>query len=73
LVIRQIIQQRLKSAGIKKPITPHSFRRSFTTLLHNNGAKLTIIQNLLGHDSILTTEKYIQNTQQTIYEEYSKL
>jgi len=73
LVIRQIIQQRLKSAGIKKPITPHSFRRSFATLLHNNGTKLTTIQNLLGHDSITTTEKYIQNNQQTIYDDYSKL
>lgn len=73
LVIRQIIQQRLKASGIKKHITPHSFRRSFATLLHSKGAKLITIQQLLGHDSITTTEKYIQSDYQTLYADYSKL
>lgn len=73
LVIRQIISQRLKAAGIDKPITPHSFRRSFATLLHNQGAKLTSIQHLLGHGSITTTEKFIQADYDTLYEGYSKL
>lgn len=73
LVIRQIIQQRLKVSGITKLITPHSFRRSFATHLHNQGAKLTTIQHLLGHDSITTTEKYIQTDRDTMYADYSKL
>ncbi len=73
LVIRQIIQQRIKKAGWDKPITPHSFRRSFATLLHNKGTHLTTIQQLLGHDSIQTTEKYIHNDYDTLYQDYSKL
>ncbi|CAJ0757621.1 2363_t:CDS:2 [Entrophospora sp. SA101] len=73
LVIRQIIQQRLKKAGIDKPITPHSFRRSFATHLHNKKAHLTTIQMLLGHESITTTEKYIHNDFDYIYADYSKL
>lgn len=73
LVIRQIIEQRVKKAGIDKLITPHSFRRSFATHLHNKGAKLTTIQQLLGHDSIITTERYIHNNFDTLYQDYSKL
>ncbi|CAG8461244.1 16972_t:CDS:10, partial [Gigaspora margarita] len=72
LVIRQIIQQRLKKAGIDKPITPHSFRRSFATHLHNLKAQLTTIQMLLGHESITTTEKYIHNDFDYIYADYKK-
>ena len=73
LVIRQIIQQRLKKAGIDKPITPHSFRRSFATHLHNKQAQLTTIQMLLGHESINTTEKYIHNDFDYLYQDYSRL
>ncbi|RHZ35639.1 tyrosine-type recombinase/integrase [endosymbiont GvMRE of Glomus versiforme] len=73
LVIRQIIQARIKKAGLDKPITPHTFRRSFATLLHNKGTNLTTIQQLLGHESITTTEKYIQNDFEYIYADYSKL
>jgi integrase/recombinase XerD len=73
LVVRQIIQQRIKKAGIDKPITPHSFRRSFATLLHNKEVQLTTIQRLLGHESIQTTEKYIHNDFDYIYQDYSKI
>jgi len=73
LVIRQIIQQRIKKAGIDSPITPHSFRRSFATHLHNKKAQLTTIQMLLGHESITTTEKYIHNDFDYLYGDYSRL
>src|SRR5205085_11587067 len=73
LVIRQIIQQRLKKARIDKPITPHSFRRSFATHLYNKKAQLTTIQMLLGHESITTTEKYIHNDFDYLYADYSRL
>ena len=73
LVIRQIINQRVKKAGFNKNITPHSFRRSFATWMHRKGSNLTTIQFLLGHDSITTTEKYIQNDRDTLYADYSRL
>lgn len=73
LVVRQIIQQRIKKAGWDKPITPHSFRRSFATHLHNNQVQLTTIQRLLGHESITTTEKYIHNDFDYLYADYSKI
>lgn len=73
LVIRQIIQQRLKATGIKKPITPHSFRRSFATLLNKKGCNLTTIQRLLGHENINTTAHYIHDNYETLYHDYSKI
>jgi len=73
LIVRQIIQSRIKKAGWDKLITPHSFRRSFATLLHNKGAQLTTIQQLLGHDSIQTTQTYIHNDYDYLYQDYSKL
>ncbi|CAG8685636.1 35347_t:CDS:2, partial [Racocetra persica] len=45
--IRWLLKSRTQQAGIKKRITPHTFRRSFATLLHNRGAHLTSIQRLL--------------------------
>jgi integrase/recombinase XerD len=48
----------LKSAGIRKKITIHSFRHSFATALLKNGAPIRHIQRLLGHDTIKTTLIY---------------
>jgi integrase/recombinase XerD len=71
--VRTIINRKVERAGINKNITPHSFRRSFATLLNNRGAKLTTIQKLLGHSHITTTAQYIHNDYETLYEDYSKL
>ena len=59
--IRWLLNTRTKKAQIKKRITPHTFRRSFATLLYQKKAGLMTIQKLLGHSSVQTTEGYIQN------------
>ena len=71
--IRWLLNTRTKQAQINKRITPHTFRRSFATLLYKNGTQLLTIQQLLGHSSVQTTEKYIQNDFEYVYADYSRL
>ena len=54
----QLIKELAKKAGITKNISPHTFRHSFATHLLEGGANLRVIQCMLGHESIITTEIY---------------
>ncbi len=58
VMIFTIIKNLAKTAGIQKNISPHTFRHSFATHLIEGGADLRAVQEMLGHESITTTEIY---------------
>jgi len=57
-MIFMIIKDLTQKAGIEKKVSPHTFRHTFATHLIEGGANLRVVQDLLGHKSIITTEIY---------------
>ena len=69
VMVFYIIKQHAELAGIHKTVSPHTFRHSFATHLLEGGANLRAIQEMLGHESITTTEIYTHIDRESLRKE----
>lgn len=70
--IRKIMDKYIKVAGLNKKISPHTLRHSFATHLLNRGANLRLVQELLGHKHLSTTQIYTHLSKQGIKKAYDE-
>ncbi len=70
--IRWIVERYSSVEGTGKSVSPHAFRHTFATTMLNNGADIRVVQEMLGHSSISTTQRYTHVSRAKLIETYNR-
>jgi integrase/recombinase XerC len=68
--IRDIVRRRARAAGLTRRVTPHTLRHTFATHMLGEGADLRLIQELLGHERLSTTQRYTHVSPESLMKVY---